>query len=261
MEGESVELLHDAVAQEGVMVSEPLARSLGFRTGRLLRLRTPSGQRDLRIVGIFYDYATDGGKVVMDRSLYRHLWQDDSATVLAVYLEPSTDARAVRSRIMESVGREGQLIVVSNAELKREILAIFDRTFAITYALELTAVVIGLLGIVNTLLISTLERRRELATLRAIGASAAQIKRLVLWESVYLGVIGGALGTIGGGLLALLLIHVINKQSFGWTIQLTVSGTLLVQAAGLALFVSLLAAYWPARWAARQPIADGLRYE
>jgi putative ABC transport system permease protein len=197
----------------------------------------------------------------MDRQLYQRLWRDDSTTVLAVYVDVPAEVEAVRRRIIDTVGREGQLIVVSNAELKKEILAIFDRTFAITYALELTAVVIGLLGIVNTLLISTLERRRELATLRAIGASARQIKRLVLWESAYLGIIGAILGTVGGVLLALLLIRVINKQSFGWTIQLSVSGTLLVQAGALALCVSLLAAYWPARWAARQPIAEGLRYE
>jgi putative ABC transport system permease protein len=261
LEGDSASLLHRATMEDGVIVSEPLAGFLGLQAGRPLRLKTPSGERDLPVLGIFYDYATDGGKVVMDRQLYQRLWHDDSTTVLAVYVDVPAEVEAVRRRIIDTVGREGQLIVVSNAELKKEILAIFDRTFAITYALELTAVVIGLLGIVNTLLISTLERRRELATLRAIGASARQIKRLVLWESAYLGIIGAILGTVGGVLLALLLIRVINKQSFGWTIQLSVSGTLLVQAGALALCVSLLAAYWPARWAARQPIAEGLRYE
>jgi putative ABC transport system permease protein len=197
----------------------------------------------------------------MDRDLYRRLWKDDAATVLAVDLDPRANPESVRKNIVERIAREGQFITVSNAELRHEILAIFDRTFAVTYALELTAVVIGLLGIINTLLISMIERRRELATLRAIGASARQITRLVLWESLYLGLIGAALGTVGGIALALLLIEVINKQSFGWTIQLSVSSALLLEAAGLALGVSLMAAYWPARAAAGQPIAEGLRYE
>jgi putative ABC transport system permease protein len=261
LDGDSVSLLQRAVAEDGVVASETLARSLGLHAGERIRLKTPEGEREFPLLGIFYDYATDGGKVVMDRQLYRRVWKDESMTVLAVYLKQGEDPEAVRRRIIEVVGREGKLIVVSNAELKREILAIFDRTFAVTYALELTAIVIGLLGIVNTLLIATLERRRELATLRAIGASAAQIKQLVLWESAYLGIIGAALGIIGGLLLAVLLIEVINKQSFGWTIQLSLSTRLLLEAGGLALAVSLLAGYWPARWAARQPIAEGLRYE
>jgi putative ABC transport system permease protein len=259
--GESTAILERVVVEEGVIVSEALARALDLQVGGRLHLLTPAGDQEFPVLGIFYDYATDGGKVVMDRQLYRRLWNDESITVLAVYVKPGMDPVAVRRQIVETVGREGELIVVSNAELKQEVLAIFDRTFAVTYALELTAVVIGLLGIVNTLLIATLERRRELATLRAIGASAVQIRRLVLWESAYLGLIGAALGIIGGLLLAVLLIEVINKQSFGWTVQLLISTRLLLEAAGLAVAVSLLAGYWPARWASRQTIADGLRYE
>jgi putative ABC transport system permease protein len=261
LDGDSAGILNRAAHEEGVIVSEPLARLHGLQAGQPLRLKTPSGEHELPVLGLFYDYATDGGKVVMDRQLYRRLWQDDSATVLAVYVVEPREVEDIRRRIVHTVGREGALIVVSNRELKREILAIFDRTFAITYALELTAVVIGLLGIVNTLLISTLERRREISMLRALGASARHIKRLVVWESAYLGMIGAVLGIMGGLLLAVLLVEVINKQSFGWTIQLSVSASLLVQAGTLAMCVSLLAAYWPARWAARQPIAEGLRYE
>ena len=168
---------------------------------------------------------------------------------------------AVRRQIAETVGREGRLLVISNGELKKEILAIFDRTFAVTYALEFIAVVIALLGIVNTLLTSVLERQRELATLRAIGASKRQIGMLVLWESSYLGLLGAALGVVGGVLLSVLLVEVINKQSFGWTIQLTLPATMLVEAVLLAFATAVVAGLLPARWAARQPVVDGLRYE
>ena len=168
---------------------------------------------------------------------------------------------AVRRQIAETVGREGRLLVISNGELKKEILAIFDRTFAVTYALEFIAVVIALLGIVNTLLTSVLERQRELATLRAIGASKRQIGMLVLWESSYLGLLGAAMGVVGGVLLSVLLVEVINKQSFGWTIQLTLPATTLVEAVLLAFATAVVAGLLPARWAARQPVVDGLRYE
>ena len=118
-----------------------------------------------------------------------------------------------------------------------------------------------MLGIVNTLVTSVLERRREFATLRAIGGSTGQIKQLVLWEAAYLGLVGIALGLIGGGLLSLMLIKVINKQSFGWTIQMIVPIGALVEVAGLAAVATLVAGYFPARWAAQQPVVEGLRDE
>lgn len=261
VEGDSQVLLPRTVSANGVVVSEVLASALGARVGDTLPLMTPTGERRFPVMGVFHDYATDGGKVVMDRELYARIWEDDTVTVIPVYTTPGADAGSVRRRIEETVGREGQLVVIGNAELKQEILAIFDRTFTITYALELIAVVVALLGIVNTLLTAVLERQRELATLRAIGASAGQIRGLVLWESAYLGLLGSALGLVGGILLSILLVHVINKQSFGWTILFVLPEGLLVEAVGLALAAALVAGYLPARWAAKQPVVDGLRYE
>jgi putative ABC transport system permease protein len=243
------------------VISEVLAGRLGLREGSVLTLMTPSGERSFPVIGVFYDYATDGGKLVMDRSLYRALWNDDTTTVIAVYLKPDADAGVVRQRLADTMGQAGQIVVITNAEIKREILAIFDRTFTVTYALEFIAVVIALLGIVNTLLTSVLERQREMATLRAVGASAAQIRGLVLWEGLYLGLLGACLGVAGGLALSFLLIHVINKQSFGWTIHFQFPVWLVVEGVALALGAALVASYAPALWAARQPVVDGLRYE
>ena len=263
--GDAVETLNRAASRNGVIVSEVLAGVLGVAPGDTLKLMTPVGERPFRVEGVFYDYATDGGKVVMDRSVYNLLWEDFTTTVIAVYLEPGQTPEDVRKRIGQRLGgvteQDRMLAVVSNAELKEEILAVFDRTFQVTYALEFIAVVIALLGIVNTLLTSVLERQREMATLRAIGASQGQIGRLVLWEAAYLGLLGACLGLVGGTLLSVLLIEVINKQSFGWTIQFALPVGLFAQAVGLALVAALLAGWVPARWAATQPIAEGLRYE
>lgn len=259
--GDSAERLARTIEARGVVISEVLASRLGLREGDHLTLMTPVGERSFPVVGVFYDYATDGGKLVMDRSLYRALWHDDTTTVIAVYLAPGADAARVRRQLGDMMGRVGQIVVITNAEIKREVLAIFDRTFTVTYALELIAVVIALLGIVNTLLTSVLERQREMATLRAIGASSGQIRRLVLWEGLYLGLLGAGLGVAGGVLLSFLLIHVINKQSFGWTIQFQFPAWLVVEGVALALGAALAASYLPAAWAARQPVVEGLRYE
>jgi putative ABC transport system permease protein len=265
IEGDSAAVLRHAADTGGILVSEVLANRLGVREGMSIAITTPSGVMSVPIVARFYDYATDGGKMVMDRAQYQALWHDDRVTVFPIYLRAGGDADAVRRSIVQRlVGNEGERIsplVISNAELRREILDIFDRTFVLTNVLEAIAVLIALLSIVNTLVTAVLERRRELATLQAIGASPAQVKQLVLWEAAYLGLFGAVLGVIGGLLLAVVLIKVINKQSFGWTIQMTVPMSVLLQAVILALGAALIAGYGPARWAANQPVVEGLREE
>ncbi len=263
--GDSTVVLQRAAETGGVLLSEVLATRLGLHEGSQVSIMTQAGPVILSVEGIFYDYATDGGKMVMDRTWYQRHWQDDRVTVFPVYLAAGADAKQVRQSIVAQVaGRDGVTVpplVIRNHELRKEILDIFDRTFVLTYVLEAIAVLVAVLGIVNTLVTAVLERRREFATLRAIGASTRQVERLVLWEAAYLGLIGAVLGVVGGLLLALLLIHVINKQSFGWTIQMTVPGGVILQAVALALTSALVAGYWPARWAARQPLVEGLREE
>ncbi len=263
--GDSSEQLNRAAEIGGLLVSEVLADRLGVREGSVLDIMTPSGVRRFPIVAVFYDYSTDGGKLLMDRTLYQSLWHDEFVTVFPVYLHERASLDRVRAQITEqlSVVTKGGLppLVISNTELRKEILEIFDRTFLLTYVLEAIAVVIAMLGIVNTLITSVLERRQEFATLRAIGGSSGQIQQLVLWEAIYLGAIGIVLGLIGGGLLSLLLIKVINKQSFGWSIQMIIPIGSLLQAVALAVLATLVAGYFPARWAARQPVVEGLRDE
>ncbi|BFU95795.1 MAG: putative ABC transporter, permease component [Nitrospira sp.] len=263
--GDSAAALTRAAESGGVLISEVLADRLGVREGGRVTIRTPQGPRSVPIEGIFYDYATDGGKMVMDRAPYQQLWNDHSVTVFAVYLGTGVDSETVRAAMVRAfAGRQDGVLppmVIKNKELRREILDIFDRTFILTYVLELIAVLVAVLGIVNTLVTAILERRRELATLQAIGASRKQVERLVLWEAVYLGSIGAVLGVIGGLGLAWILITVINKQSFGWTIRMTVPIEVLVQAVTIGVAAAWIAGYLPARWAARQSAVEGLRQE
>jgi putative ABC transport system permease protein len=263
--GDSGTILRQAITHRGVMISEVLATALHLHDGDEIVLPTPAGEQTVPVMGVFYDYATDGGKIVMDRSLFRAFWGEGGATVVPVYLESGADPEDVKRRLeaqFSGLDRSSPIFtVIKNAELRREILAIFDRTFALTYVLEAIAVLVGVLGIVNTLLTAVLERQREFATLRAMGAGEGQVTGLVLWEALYLGVIGAVLGVASGLCLALLLVRVINKQSFGWTVQLTVSFSVLAQAVALAMGAALVAGYWPARWVSRQVPAEGLRYE
>jgi putative ABC transport system permease protein len=266
--GDSATILNEAVTKRGVVVSEVLASTVELHVGDVILLATPSGEQEFPVLGIFLDYATDGGKIVMDRDVYQQLWKDDTTTVIPIYVEGGADRATVRRLLEERVAgmdgstdRQTPLIVISNGELKQEIMVIFDRTFTVTYVLELIAIIIAVLGIVNTLVLSVLQRRREFAMLRSVGATIGHVRRLMVWESGYLGLLGGLLGVLGGMLLSVLLIEVINKQSFGWTIQFFLQPRVVVQALALALGAAFIAAYIPAQWAVRQSIAEGLRYE
>ncbi|HKT33883.1 MAG TPA: FtsX-like permease family protein [Nitrospira sp.] len=265
VDGDWGSVLRRAAQRDGVVVSEVLANRLGLQQGGTITITTPAGPKTVVVEGVFYDYATDGGKVVMERTLYRRLWNDDRVTVFALYLSPGVDEARVRRLIGQALaGQDSSMappLVINNGELRREILNIFDRTFVLTYVLEAIAVFVAVLGIVNTLVTAVLERRREVATLRAIGASRRQVERLIQWEAVYLGAIGALLGVVGGLVLAWVLIAVINKQSFGWTIRMMVPLGLVSQAAVLAIGAAWIAGYLPARWAARQPVGESLREE
>ena len=261
LQGESSEVLSQVVDNHGVIISEVLAERLGLGVGAHLPLETPAGEKKFLVKGIFFDYATDGGKVVMDHALFAEIWGEKDATVFAVYLEKGQALSAVRREIEARLENERPIVTISNGELKREILEIFDRTFRVTYVLELIALSVAVLGIMNTLLTGILERRRELATLRALGASGRQIQGLILWESLYLAGLGAVVGIAVGMALSVVLIKVINKQSFGWTIQYALAWETIGMALLVALAAALIGAWAPARWASRQTIAEDLRYE
>jgi len=265
VQGEGATVLRRAADTGGVLVSEVLGNRLTLQPGSLVTITTPKGPHTVPVEGVFYDYATDGGKMVMERSVYRRFWDDDRVTVFAIYVSRDADEERVAHSITEGfTGQELSVappIIIRNKDLRREILTIFDRTFVLTYVLEAIAVFVAVLGIVNTLVTAVMERRRELATLLAIGASRSQVERLVLWEAVYLGLIGALLGVMAGLALAYVLIAVVNKQSFGWTIRMTIPLEVLLQAVLLAIAAAGVAGYLPARWAARQPLGEGLRDE
>ena len=261
LEGDSSAVLARAVQNDEVIISETFANQFGLHKGDLIRLPSPSAPVEFRIGGVFYDYATDGGKVVMDRTLYERYWRDKNLTVVPLYLAAGVDPEKIRGAVLERLAGDPPVLVLTNSELKGQVLRIFDQTFAVTYALELIALLVALLGIINALLSGILERQSELAVMRAVGATSGQIGRIVLWESALLGVSGIILGVVAGFLLSILLIQVVNKQSFGWSIAFHPSSAEILKAMALALITTVLAGYGAARRAAKLPLAESLQYE
>jgi putative ABC transport system permease protein len=240
-----------------VVVSEAFALRFGVGPGDMVRLPTPHGPHPFQVSAVYFDYSTDRGVVVMDRSTFTRHFGDLPPTSLSVYLKPGADPDMVRERLLDRLGEAHRVFIHTNSSLRREVLRIFDSTFAITYGLEAIAILVAILGVTGTLITLIIERRRELAVLRLIGADLRQIRRMIMFESGFLGIVGQLLGLISGFALALILIYVVNVQSFGWTIQFHVPLWFLVQSSLLIIVCSAAAGLYPARFAAGfTPVED-----
>jgi len=243
-------ILRSLPGQDRVIVSEPFANKHGVHTGSVLEL--PLGDRMVRVTvaGIYYDYSSERGWVIFDRSTLLKYLPNQPPTNLAIYVRKDADAMEVR-RTLEQRLANYRVVVAPNRTLRQNAVTVFDRTFAITYALEGVAIVVAMLGAANSLLAMVLDRRREFGMLRYLGAAPRQIRRMILLEAGFLGVAANALGLALGFVLSLVLIYVINKQSFGWTIQFHPPLALLTGASALVLAATVIAGMFPARAAAR----------
>jgi putative ABC transport system permease protein len=261
-EGSSPELLRRSRELGQVSISEVLANRLGLREGDDLELPTPSGRVRFPIIGVFYDYRTEGGMVLMDRGTFRRFWPDNHLyTSVGLYLAPGVDAEQMRSLIRSRLTESQSVFITSNRELRQEILRIFDQTFAITYALQAIAILVAVFGIVNALVLLVMERERDVGVLKAVGASNGQVKKMTLLEAGLMGLVSFLLGALTALVLSVLLIFVINRQSFGWTIQLVISPALFAKTLLLVLACALVAGIVPARAAARKNVSEVMRLE
>jgi putative ABC transport system permease protein len=253
-----------AFHEGSVLVSEPFAHRNRVRVGERLRLRTDQGQRDFWVGGIFYDYGSSGGTVVMSRTTYERFWNDRAISGLALNAAPGVDpdtlTPALRQRAAEIT--DGTAVVIrSNRALREASLQIFDRTFAITSVLRLLTVAVAFIGVLSALMAFQLERVREVGVLRALGLTPRQVWAVATAQTGVMGLLAGLLAVPVGLVLAFVLIFVINRRSFGWTMPMEVDPVILVQGVTLALAAALLAGLYPARRMAMGEPAEALRDE
>lgn len=246
--------------RDAVVVSEPFAHRRGLGAGDALRLRTSAGEREFSIAGVYYDYASDVGLVAMSRATYLRHWRDRPLTGFSVDLEPGADLEETIRRLRSAVGSEG-LSIQSNQALKRGSMRIFDRTFRITSVLRLVSGLVAFIGVLSALMALQLERARELGVLRANGLTPGQVWHLVTSQTGLMGLAAGLLSIPVGLALAAIMIFVINRRSFGWTIRMEVDPMILLGAIALALGAALLAGIYPAWKMARTSPALALREE
>jgi putative ABC transport system permease protein len=243
------------------VIAENFADRFRLAAGDTLALDSPSGPLRLAVAAVILDYSSDQGAVFIDRSAYRAAWGDDLVDTFDLYLDPGASAAAVRAAIDARFGAARGLLIVENRQMRQRILSSVDNTFAIVYALEAIALAIAVLGIVNTLVASILDRRRELGLLRAVGATRRQVGRLFILEAASMGLLGIVLGLAAGLLLSWLLVHVIQFQSTGWRFLYRFPGAMVAATCAVTLVASALAGWYPARLGAKTWGAGALQYE
>jgi putative ABC transport system permease protein len=232
------------------VVSEPFANKHKIHVGDFLHLPLAGATRSFKVLGIYYDYSTERGYIILARRTLLKYLPDPASSNLAVNLAPGADAARVREAI-DTVIAGRAVLVFANATLRRGAIEIFDRTFRITYALEAVAICVAVMGIAGALLAMVIDRRRELALFRFLGAAQPQVRNIILFEAGLLGLLANVIGLILGALLSLILIFVINKQSFGWTFQFHWPVEMLLSALTVVYVATVIAGLYPARTAVR----------
>jgi putative ABC transport system permease protein len=246
----SGEVLPKLKGANAVIVSEPFTYKHNVKAGDTITLPLGTERASFSIVDVYYDYGSERGTILMDRDTMLKYLPDRAPSNIAVFVDPHSNVEEVRNRI-ENVVAAYRVLVFSNRDLRAQAIRIFDQTFAITYALEAVAVIVAVMGIAGALLALVIDRRREMALLRFMGASGGQIRKLILAEAGLLGLIANIAGLVLGFFLSLILVFDINKQSFGWTIRFHWPVAILLGALTVVYVATVLAGLYPARVAVR----------
>jgi putative ABC transport system permease protein len=244
-----------------VIISENLSRRRDLHVEDTFEMSTPTGARTYTVAAVAVDYTSDQGVVFLSREVYQAHFQDDRVDTFELYLADRSRLDELRRTITERWGERHQLYVLSNADLRQEATALIDDAFAVSYAMEVVAVLLALLGVVNTLLAAVLDRTREIGLLRAVGAGRSHIVRLFVGEAAFIGLSGGLMGALAGLWMGVLVTEVVGGQATGWSFPYIFPTRLALTMGGASTLCAILAGLYPARRAATLNVVEALAYE
>jgi len=248
--------------EEGeLLISEPFAYRHDLEVGSMLALKTDNGMREFRVAGVYYDYASDQGLVTMYHTHFKKHWNVKGVSGISAYVKEGFDLNTLKEKI-QMLDTDGQQIVVRSFKFLRDTsIEIFDRTFLVAKVLQLLSVIVAFIGILSSLMSLQLERKRELGILRANGLLPSQLFGMVGIQTVMMGLTAGLLALPLGNVLAAILVYIINKRSFGWTMQFDLIPSIMIEAILLSLFAAILAGLYPAYKMSITSPANALREE
>jgi putative ABC transport system permease protein len=228
-----------------VGISGYLGIKYGLRKGDYVKIATPAGVKTFAVGDVFSSYSTTSGFIYLDRKWLREYWGLDDATQLGVYLKEGVDVDRFIRKLKGRLLPRYSLDLMNNRELRESVMSIFDKTFAITYAIELISIVVSLIGVINTLMALVLEKKREISIIRYLGGSWQQIRHTLVLASGIVGLTGILLGGVMGFIMSVIFINVINRISFGWEIHFFIPAGYLGIVAVLLFLTTLAAGFIP----------------
>jgi putative ABC transport system permease protein len=259
--GNREEMFRMASQGKGVLASENFAVLRGFKLGDAVDIPSPSGTLRLPIVGIVTDYSDQQGSLLVDRALYKRYWNDSTVNIFRIYLARGAEEADVKRRILEQFGNQRRLFVLTNRDVRRYILRLTDQWFGITYVQIAVAVLVAVLGIVNTLTVSITDRRRELGVLQAVGGLRNQIRGTIWLEALAVGTVGLILGLALGALQLYYSLHISAEDMAGLRLAYEYPYSIVLWLLPGILVVAFLSAIAPAETAVRGSLVEALEYE
>ena len=260
-QGDGARALREMAEGKGAVVSESFQTRFGAHVGDRFELVTPSGPVSFTVLGIYIDYSSDIGSVLIDRALYKKYWRDELVDAFDLWLEPGVDMAALVQQIKAGYGDKYQLFISTHRELKDAVLRIMEQSFVVNYAVEIVALVVAIFSVINTLLASILDRGREIGVLRAIGATQSQVRRIIVMEAGWMGLLGGLLGLFAGSVMAYHHVVFNTKLLTGWTFQFFYPYDVAALVVSATVVLCLLAGYGPAKKAAATAVVTAIGYE
>jgi putative ABC transport system permease protein len=259
--GEAGEMYRRAAAGEGLVISDNFAQRQGLSLGDPIEIAAPYGLIQLPVVGILVDYSDQQGAILMDRSLYIKHWHDDSVNLFRVYTEPGAEALGVRTKILERFEGHRQVFVLTNADLRAHIMGLLRQWSQLTSLQISVAVLVAVLGIINTLTVSIKDRRRELGVLRVVGAGHWQVRRTIWIEALSVGAFGLILGAALGALNLFYVLQIVHRDVTGIRLDYQFPFITVMALIPIVGGAALVAALWPAESAVRGALVEALEYE
>lgn len=260
-QGNGARALREMGEGKGAVVSESFQTRFGKQVGDNFELVTPSGPVTFKVLGIYIDYSSDIGSVLIDRALYKKFWRDELVDAFDLWLDPEADMAGIIQKIKDGYGEKYQLFISTHRELKDAVLRIMEQSFVVNYAVEIVALVVAIFSVINTLLASIIDRSREIGVLRAIGATQSQVRRTIVMEAGWMGLIGGLLGLFAGSVMAYHHVVFNTKLLTGWTFQFYYPYDVAAVVVIATVLLCLAAGYGPAKKAAATPVVTAIGYE
>jgi len=255
------DLYERAARGEGVILADNFARLHDLHAGDTLDLDTPTGRHRVPIVATVVDWSDQSGAILMDRAMHVRLFQDDTVNVFRIYVKPGVPPADVRGRIITQFTGTQRLFVLTNAEVKSWIGDLTEQWLGLAYAQIAIAVLVALLGIVNTLTVSIIDRRRELGVLQAVGGLRRQIRHTIWMEAVAIGIVGLVLGVAVGSVTLYYMLQMAQHDVSGTALPYTFPVRIVATLVPLILGAAFVAALWPAESAVRGSLVEALEYE